>query len=149
MHNSTGHLFSFFKNRELNELYVSLAIRAFSLSLIGVFFPIYLYKIGYPLFSSKYGIKHSILISIPFLIGFFFLLYSIGTYNVPLILLALFDGISTAMFWVPYHIDFAKFSSKKNRGKQIGVAAITASVISVLGPIAGAGILVFAGFKVL
>jgi YQGE family putative transporter len=53
------------------------------------------------------------------------------------------------MFWVPYHIDFAKFSSKKNRGKQIGVAAMMASVISVLGPILGAGILVLFGFKVL
>src|SRR3989338_5103928 len=132
MHN--WHFFHFFKSRELNEMYVSIAIRAFALSLIGVFVPVYLYKIGYPLFSvflfyaiqsffqiifsipaakfsSRYGIKHSMLISVPFLIVFFFLLYSIENVAIPLTLLALFGGISTSMFWVPYHIDLANFGN--------------------------------------
>src|SRR3989338_11575398 len=87
MIHTIGNFFSFFKSRELNELYASISIRAFSLSLIGVFVPIYFYLIGYPLISifffyilhslfhivfsipvakisSRFGIKHSILFSI-------------------------------------------------------------------------------------
>src|SRR3989344_8337303 len=142
MHTLT-HFFHFFKDRELNELYVSISIRSFALSLIGVFVPIYFYLIGYSLtsifffymllslfhivfsipiakISSKFGIKHLIGLSVPFLIIFFFLLYSIETFNWPLPILSVFAGLSTAMFWLPYHIDFAKFSDRKNRGKEIG-----------------------------
>ena len=132
-----AHFFHFFKNRELNEMYVSISIRSFALSLIGVFVPIYFYLIGYSLvsifffymlqslaqiifsipiakISSKFGIKHLMGLSVPFLIVFFFLLYSIETFNWPLPLLSVFAGLSTAMFWLPYHIDFAKFIDRKN-----------------------------------
>ena len=74
-------------NKELGELYASVAIRFFALAMIGVFTPIYLIKLGYSLpavagffglvavfhggsvflagwLSSKYGLKHTILISI-------------------------------------------------------------------------------------
>jgi len=165
------HLFfHFFKNRELNELYISIAIRSFALSLVGIFVPIYLYKQGYSFasiflfyafwslvhalfsipsakISSKLGAKRSMLISIPFLIIFLLLLYSLEDFNWPIFLLAVFVGISTSLFWVSYHIDFAKFSNKRSRGKQIGFSTIIASLFSVFGPIAGALILTFIGFK--
>lgn len=167
-----AHFFHFFKNRELNEMYVSISIRSFALSLIGVFVPIYFYLIGYSLvsifffymlqslahiifsipiakISSKFGIKHLMGLSVPFLIVFFFLLYSIETFNWPLPLLSVFAGLSTAMFWLPYHIDFAKFSDRKNRGKEIGFSGIVASLFSVLGPVAGGIFLTLFGFKIL
>src|SRR3989344_3524647 len=130
------HFFSFFKNREMNEMYLSISLRAFAVSMIGVFIPIYFYQRGYSfeaifafyalqsLFhllasipvakvSSKFGIKHSMLFSIPILILFVFLLYSSNTFGIPIPVLSFFAGLSTAMFWVPYHIDFAKFSDRK------------------------------------
>ncbi|HEB47337.1 MAG TPA: MFS transporter [Candidatus Pacearchaeota archaeon] len=166
------HLFHFFKNRELNELYVSISIRAFAFSLIGIFVPIYLYQRGYSftsififfglfslthaLFSmpvakivSRFGVKHSMLISIPFLIIFLLLLYSLEDFGWPLPLLSVFVGIGTSLFWISYHVDFAKFSDRKNRGKQIGLSKIAMSIFSVLGPIVGAVILTFEGFKIL
>lgn len=166
------NLFHFFKNRELNELYVSISIRSFALSLIAIFVPIYLYQRGYSFtsiflffglwglthalfsmpsakISSKLGVKHSMLISMPFLIIFFFLLYSLGNFNWPLPLLSIFLGISTSLFWISYHIDFAKFSDRKNRGKQIGLSRIMMFLFSILGPIAGAVILTLVGFKLL
>jgi len=169
---TTGHFFHFFKNRELNELYVSISIRAFAISLIGVFVPIYFYLMGYPLvsifffymlhslvsilfavpvakLSSKFGIKHSILLSVPFLIIFFFLLYSLEFFSWPLSVLAFFSGLSTSMFWIPYHIDFAKFTDRKNRGKEIGLSGIIASLFSVLGPVLGGFFLFVFGFKIL
>src|SRR3989344_9061838 len=161
MIHTIGNFFSFFKSRELNELYASISIRAFSLSLIGVFVPIYFYLIGYPLISifffyipvakisSRFGIKHSILFSIPSLIIFFFLLYSIEIFSWPLALLAVFSGLSTSMFWIPYHIEFAKFSDRKNRGKEIGFSAVIASLFSILGPVLGGIFLTIFGFKIL
>jgi len=171
MHKHTG-IFHFLKNRELNELYISIAIRAFAVSLIGVFIPIYFYQQGYSFFSiflfyafwslthllfsipsakisSKLGLKRSILLSIPFLILFFFFLYSLENFNWPLPLLSILIGLSTSLFWLSYHVDFAKFSNRKNRGKQVGFSKIIIAVFSVLGPIAGGIILTFVGFGML
>jgi len=171
MHRS-HHFFHFFRNRELNELYMSIAIRAFALALAGVFIPVYLYQLGYSFttiflfygilglitafFSlvsvkvfSKVGLKHCMLISIPFLIILFALLYTLKTFRWNPLLLSLVYGIHAAFFWVPYHIDFAKFSNKKQRGKEVGFSKITASIFAALGPLVGGLILAFFGFHVL
>ncbi len=171
MHRHTG-IFHFLKNRELNELYMSIAIRAFAVSLIGVFIPIYFYQQGYSFFSiflfyaiwslthllfslpaakisSKLGLKRSMLLSIPFLILFFFFIYTLENFNWPLPLLSISIGLSTSLFWLSYHIDFAKFSSKKNRGRQVGFSKIIIAIFSVLGPVAGGIILTLIGFEIL
>jgi len=162
----------FFMNKEINELFTSITLRTFAISLTGIFIPIYLYQLGYS-FSSiffffafltlfnlillvpslkiacRFGLKHSILFSMPPLIIFFLLLFSLESYNWPLILLAFFAGVHVALFWLSYHIDFSKFSNKKIRSKQIGFARILISISSALGPIVGALIITFFGFKVL
>ena len=40
-------LHHYFKNKELDELYVSVALKALAVSFIQVFVPIYLYKLGF------------------------------------------------------------------------------------------------------
>lgn len=167
------HLFfNFLRNRELNELYVSMAIKSFALSLTGVFVPIYLYQIGYS-FSSiflffamvafmgilvtfpaakisyRIGAKHSILLSMPFIIIFFLLLFSIEIIRWPLFLMALFMGIHTALFYFAYHVDFSKFSKRKSRGRQVGLSYVLIGMVAVLGPLLGGLILSFSSFKVL
>lgn len=147
-------------------------MRAFALSLAGIFIPIYLYKLGYSFTTifffygilglvtaffilvsvkvfSKVGLKHCMLISIPFLIILFVLLYTLETFEWNPLLLSLAFGIHLAFFWVPYHIDFAKFSDRKQRGKEVGFSKIAASIFSALGPLAGGLILAFFGFHVL
>ena len=83
------HHLNFLKNRELNELYISVAVKSFAVSMISIFIPIFLIKdLNYSLTSvliffailsathaifvipaakiaSKYGFKHSILYSVP------------------------------------------------------------------------------------
>ena len=169
---SHHHFFHFLRNRELNELYANIAIRAFAFALAGVFIPVYLYQMGYSfttiflfygilgivtaifsLFSakifSKIGLKHCMLISMPFLIILFALLYTLETYRWPMILLSLIYGIHAAFFWVPYHIDFTRFSNKKQRAMQVGFSKIAASVFAAFGPLVGGLILAFFGFHVL
>jgi MFS family permease len=170
--NGHHHFFHFLKNRELNELYASIALRAFAISMTGIFIPIYLYQLGYSfsqiflffgltglfhaLFvfpaskvSSKLGLKHSMFASMPFLILFFLLLYALENYSIPLVLLALPLGISTSMFWVSYHSDFSRVSTKDHRGSEVGISQILAAIFSVIGPIVGGFILLNFGFSVL
>jgi len=171
MHYDIHRVFHFLKNRELNELYASIAIRSFAISLIGIFIPIYLYQIGYSFsliffffalaalfklfifpsakISYKIGLKHSMLLSMPFLIIFFVLMFSLERFNWSIWFVTIFLGIHTALFWFSYHTDFSKFSIKKSRGKQVGTAKIVVALASVLGPVAGGLILAFFGFKVL
>lgn len=160
------------RNTELNELYSTIAIRAFALTMSGIFVPIYLYQIGYSLssifsffalvavlnivtlfpaakISSKIGLKHSILLSVPFLILFFLMMFSLERFSWPLWILALSLGIHGSLFWFSYHAEFSRFSSKKKRGSQIGAAKIVATLFGVLGPLFGAVILSFLGFNAL
>ncbi len=164
--------FHFLANKELNEIYASVAIRSFALSTISIFIPIYLLNLNYSLssvlifyailngahalfvipaakISSKFGLKHSIFYSIPFLILFYVLLHTLGTYGWPLWFLAITFGINNALFWLGYHTDFSKFSEKEHRGEQVGLARIFMSLAGVAGPLFGGLILVFASFQVL
>jgi len=173
MHSHAPHIFfHLIKNTELNELYSTMAIRSFALAMGGVFVPIYLYQLGHSLSSiflffalvsifflitlfpsaklaSKIGLKHAILLSVPFLIIFFLLLFSLERFSWPLWLLALFVGTHSSLFWFSYHTEFARFSTKKKRGHQVGVTKIIVAVFGVLGPLFGAIILSFLGFNVL
>ena len=89
------HHFAFFRNKEVDALYVTLALIEFAESLTGIFVPIYLWNIGYPfwkilfffliksvffiiiLMSSlslikKLSDKFLMMASIPFLVLYFF-----------------------------------------------------------------------------
>ena len=166
------HYLHFLKNRELNELYISVAIKSFALSMISIFIPIFLLKLNYSLtsvlifyailnathalfiipatkISSKYGFKHSILYSIPILIIFYLALFTLEQFNWPIYLLAVIFGISNSLFWMGYHVDFSKFSDKENRGKEVGMTKIVSLIFHVLGPVIGGLILTFIGFEAL
>jgi len=166
------HFFNFFKSRELNEIYTSISIRSFALSMISIFIPIYLLKLNYSLtsvfifyailnlthalftlpaakISSKFGFKHSILFSIPLLITFFILLFTLEIYGWPLYLLAIIFGLNNSLFWIGYHVDFSRFSKKKHRGEEIGFARIFSSVFSMIGPLIGGVVLAFISFQFL
>lgn len=169
-HHLHHHFLHFLANREMDELYASIAIRSFALSIISVFVPLYLLKLGYSLnavltyfiisyfahavlvipagkLAARFGFKHSILFSVPFLIIFYAMLYSIESFNWPLYLIAIAYAIAESTFWVGYHSDFSKFSSKKQRGTQLAVTRILTSLVNVAGPLVGAFLLAFAGFK--
>ena len=66
--------------------------------------------------------------------------------NWPLYVPAILLGVSGALFWVGYHVDFAKFSDKKKRGREVSISKIASSLFNVLGPLVGGIILVFFGF---
>ena len=159
-------------NRELSEMYVSIALKDLSLSMIGIFVPIYLlvdlkysfssvmlfflfYSISMLFssllaakFTSKYGIKHGILLSMFGFIIYITLLSTLHYHNL-YIISAVIGGISNTFYWVNFHADFIKFSDHKNRGREVSMWFIVAYIGLLLGPIMGSIIITYLGFTTL
>ncbi|MBW2967253.1 MFS transporter [Candidatus Woesearchaeota archaeon] len=168
----------FLLNREINELYVTHALRSFAVSMIAIFIPIFLLKQGYSLigvglflvlrslfgfisvytaisFATRHGVKRCMLISVPANILFFLCLYSIDMLKSTigdLAVIPLLAGVLSvggAFYWMGYHIDFARFSEEKNTAKQLSILNVIALGFSIIGPLAGALIITYLSFDVL
>ena len=154
-------------------VYISLALRNFSLSLISLFVPLYLYnEMGFSLentlmmylfysvvfaifspiaakFSARYGFKHSVLFSTPFYILFILFLYLLPTLKTPLIILATLFGISLAFYWVGMHPLFYFVTNKKRRGEEFGKSRVIMIAAATAGPLVGGLLIKLVGFSLL
>ncbi|MFH1534530.1 MAG: MFS transporter [Patescibacteria group bacterium] len=158
--------------RQIKELYWSRAIMDFAVASVSLFEPIYIYTLGYSLkvillfyievyivyfiilplgakFANKFGYEHSMTLSTIFLVGYYLALYAIGTNAVFLVIAPLFFAINKSLYWTGYHADFAKFSSGKERGKEIGEMDAIDSLVYIVGPLVGGAILAIWNFNVL
>jgi len=160
-------------SRQLFEVYFLLGLRTLTIAMIGIFLPLYLLNevalpfasvvtfflimaatFGLALFPaatiiSRFGSKHAILLSYPFLgTG---LLVTLALQSRPDLraLAALAFGINMALFWMGFHIDAALYSKKKVIGKQLALMHITETFGVVLGPLTGGLIVKYFGFTVL
>jgi hypothetical protein len=172
MHHFSPHaLHGFFRN-QLNELYISMALRSFAFSLVDVFVPIYLLIQGYTLqnvflffvivhavhavcaypaarIALRVGFWAPVLISSVLFVLFFFFLHTIGVYHWPLWLLGLVNGIANPLFWMAYHIDFVSCSDAKKRGEEVGTVKIMNIAATAVAPALGAVIISTWGFPFL
>lgn len=53
------------------------------------------------------------------------------------------------LYWVPYNVDFAKFTTKKDRGKGVGLVSATISLVGILTPILAGFVITKWGFNLL
>jgi len=166
------HHFQFF-NRELTELYASVAIKGFAVGLIGIFEPIYLYlffgaslsklfiyygvvallfALAVPLGAklvAKIGIKHAMLTSVPFALLYFLGLWQIealGMWFPVLILLSVLYKIS---FWPAFHTDFTRFADRGRQGRQLSYRFVAGILSGAISPAIGGLILAAYGFPAL
>jgi len=166
------HLIKYLFSRELSEIYISIGMKDLALAMAGIFVPLYLYvDMGYSLnkiflffiiyalamifsaplaakFISRYGVKHGILISTFGLIVYLILLITLPSHNLFYIPPFIW-GIANAFYWLSFHTDFAKFSDKKNRGREVSMWFITAFLGVLFGPIIGSIIITYLGFAIL
>ena len=171
MHHHNEHFWVHFPHKELTQIYISSAIRNFALSLISLFVPLYLFKeLGYPLeqvmyffifyaaifavltpmaakFSARFGLKHSVLISVPLYLLFVLLLYFLPTYSIPLFIIAGLLGASQAFYWMGMHIVFKHASDHKHRGEEVGKRKGISVLAAMFGPLLGGFLIKFVGFK--
>ena len=170
MHHKLLH---FALKRELNEIYISIFLRTFAVSLIGLFTPIFLLKeigigfnqlliyyvilfltlaFAYPISAklcSRFGLRHVIMLSVPFYIIFYFLLYNLLNYKISVYLLGFIAGLAEGLFWYAYSADFAKYSDRKHRIDQVKYWFIVASLIGIVGPFIGGYLLSLLNFYLL
>ncbi len=166
------HLKSLF-SRELFEIYFLLGMRAFSLSLIGLFLPIYLYSelayslngviyfqlafcIAFALFQfiatrvvSEFGAKHSMIASIPLFMASLTLIIFLKSYAFLFYPAAILLGLQAALFWVGFHVDAVLNGKKKNFGKESAIISSLTMLPSVIGPVLGAFLILLFSFNVL
>ncbi len=154
------HEIQYFHLSEMHQMYLTMAIRSLAISTISLFIPLILLELGrslvevlsyqllFPFFAycvfllsgkliSKIGIKHTMILSVPFFIIHYLLIYSLDSFSWPIVLLSLSAGLASGLFWFAFHIEFSKFSSKKKRGSQVGLLHSLTMSISIIGPILG------------
>ncbi len=145
---------------ELAEIYISMTLRSFGFSAIGVFVPIYLFKTGvslqgvlfflfcffaFRLFTAPLsgkivgliGPKHGIALSNVLFIVFLSILLTYETILWPLPFLAFMYTMANGLFFVSYHTDFSKIKHASHGGKELGWLYIFERVGSALGPVVG------------
>jgi hypothetical protein len=100
---------------------------------------------------NKFGFKKALQFST--LIGVFYYLsiFLLKENNILLILPITMFLISfwRFLYWVPYNIDFAKFTNVKDRGKEIGFIEAMLSLIGIVTPIIAGFVIVQLGFNFL
>ena len=145
---------------EVNELYVSLSLQAFSLGLIGIFVPIFIYTLGfsvatlatffvvtffssiitYPVsakLTSLVGPKHIIALSYIILFVYVLLLFLLPAKNQLIYPTAVAGGVGAGMFWLARHIDFATVTSGKNTMKKLSTLLIFYIIAQATAPFIG------------
>ena len=165
------HKIHLLKNK-LYEIYLHSSIQGFALSLISIFIPIYLLKLGYSLnqviifyifyfisiaifsffsamLSTKVGLKHTILLRIPLTVIFLLGLYLLPTLKLPINLIAILGGFESILYWIPIHSLFARYSDKEHRAAEVSKWTSFPKIASMAGPLIGAFIAITLGFSIL
>ncbi|MBW2963812.1 MFS transporter [Candidatus Woesearchaeota archaeon] len=155
------HLGKLKPKKELTEVYISISLRYLAFSMISLFVPLYLYdKLGYSLnqtlifyivyavcfgvftpftakIISRIGVKHTILLAVPFYLLFYYLLHILGDYSWLFYSVPVVFALAQTFFWTGFHTEFIKSSDHDHRGREVG-KYISLSYLSVLvGPLAG------------
>jgi MFS family permease len=152
---------------ELSELYTSQLLRSLSTSLVGIFVPVYLYKIGYtitaiatmfliwfivrPFWSyvsariiALLGPKHAIALSVVLQILYLSLILSIESMNWPLALIGVVGSFCYGLYMMAFEVDFSKIKHSEHGGKELGYLQIFERAGAVAGPLVGGLVATFA-----
>jgi len=156
----------------LSGVYLNTAIRQLSLNLMGIFIPIYMFKITgrveliflnyflmeiFVLLSTmpvaklvkKYGPDISMLISNLTRSMFLVLLTLSKQFPVLLWPAAIFAGLTIPLYWLPYHSAFSFQSKKGKLSKQIAKLSNISRLVTLLAPLFGGVIAELMGFETL
>ena len=156
---------------ELSELYTSISLKTFAISMIGVFVPIYLYQLGYGLVLialyftvyfifriglnilagevvARYGPKHTISYGYVLVLVYLGMLLTLPQYGWPLWLLALVAATEVSFNFVAVHVDFSKIKESENVGAELSHMYLLNKIASATGPLLGGLVAVLFGIQV-
>lgn len=158
--------------REVTELFLTVSVKFFAISMIAIFEPIYFYTLGFSLqqillfyflvyvgyffvaplggkFAVRLGFEHSIAYAFGVIFAILLSYYLIPSYPImfwgviPLIVLY------KSLFWVSYHANFSHYGDKKSFGKEVGFISSVLSLTTIVGPLVGGYVLGWFGYPVL
>jgi MFS family permease len=145
---------------EMNELYISLSLYAFAYGLVGIFVPIYLYRLGLSIpvialffivaniskiiaavpgarLVDRFGAKHGIMLSYAMIFGYILLLFMLPANSWLLFPAAILEGSAIGFFWLARHIDTARVISQNRPAGQYSTILILSAVATALAPLVG------------
>ena len=100
---------------------------------------------------NKFGFRRSLQTAAFFGAVYYSLFYFINENNfkaiIPLIIITLV--VYRLLYWIPYHVDFAKFANKKNRAREIGLVGATSNIVAIFTPFLAGFIITKFSFHVL
>ncbi|HHH12400.1 MAG TPA: MFS transporter, partial [Candidatus Moranbacteria bacterium] len=156
-------------------LYCSRAISFVAIGFFGVFLPIFIYRISGENFSvvilfylltslfyalllpavmaviNRIGMKRSLIIGILFGAGYLGTLGLTDERNWPWLLSATAVGLIAfrLFYWIPFHTDFAVFTKKDTRGREVSLLESTRRLFGIFTPIIAGAVIARFGFEVL
>ena len=145
---------------ELSELYATQLLRSFSLGLVSIFVPVFLYRLGYDiqtifwfyvlwfafrpfldivtgLLIGRFGPKHTLAFGVFMQIFHLSLLLTLNRYDWPLFLVAISGGWAFGMFILAFEVGFSKVKHSEHGGKELSYATILERLGAVIGPLLG------------
>lgn len=154
----------------INGIYSMHSIKSFASSLISIYVPIYLLKLGYSLTdvffywliysigvfiffvvaaftSNKIGFKKIVVGSVFLEFLYLFLLHQMGLNHFSIVFVAILSGLQAAFYWYPLNVFFAKHSKPKKIGETVGKFNAWPKIISLPEPIIAGLIAIYFGFN--
>lgn len=159
-------------SRQLGNLYLSATTLDFSLAMVVLYEPVYLYRLGYSIqhillyyivvyalyyflvplggkVVARYGPARSIAASSLMLIGYYFSLVLVGSQPVFFWIAPVCFALQKMLYWPAYHTDFIMYSDQGERGKEFSGLWSLSTVVYIVGPALGGFVIQQAGFTVL
>ena len=145
---------------ELSELYLAQLLRSLGVGLVGLFIPVYLYKIGYSVqqiaffflcwfmfrllfdyFSAhlvaRFGPKHTMLAACFVHVLYLTFIITLKSQQWPLLLVASVGSLAYSMHVLAIQVDFSKIKHVDHGGKELGFLTVMEKIGGVAGPLLG------------
>ena len=159
-------------NREVKEIYEYSLVYTLALSLVFIFEPIYLWSLNYSLidillfylqiyvwyavlisvgarFASRFGYKHSLLVSNVFYVLYWLALFSIKSHPMLFFAAPVIFALQKSWLWPAYDADMSLNSGGRQQGRETGALISMIQMVFVIGPFLGGAVVAGLGFKFL
>lgn len=164
--------FTITPRREIKEFFTTVTVQQLAVGAIAIFEPVYLYQQGLTLqqivlfhlgvyvpyffllpiggkFAKRYGYEHTLFFATFFNIAYYLALAAIPLNGAFLFAAPILLSLQKTFWWPAYHADFARFSVKREAGREIGILQTLYTISSAVGPFIGGVILLYSNFTVL
>ncbi|MBI3572737.1 MAG: MFS transporter [Candidatus Kerfeldbacteria bacterium] len=169
---SLPHYFRRRFSKQLEALYLSVAMTDFALAAVVLFEPIYLYQLGFSLshlmmyyivvyglyfflvpmggkFVARFGTGRSFILASIMLMGYYGSLWLVRGHPIFFWVAPVFFALQKMWYWPAYHSDFIQSSDQGERGKEFSGLWSLSTMAYIVGPLVGGLLIKFSGFPAL